>query len=93
MHILLAEYDLHLPASQSLKDKRSILKRVIHRLRSDYNVAIAEVDYQDKWQMATIAVVTVSAMRDVVEQTERRVFADLDSKFDVVVAGVRTDWL
>jgi uncharacterized protein YlxP (DUF503 family) len=52
--------ELYLPASYSLKDKRSALKSVIHRIRREFNVSIAEVDYHDVLQSALLAVVTVS---------------------------------
>lgn len=93
MHILLLEIDIHLPASQSLKDKRGILKSVIHRLRTTYNVSVAEVDGQDKWQVATLAIVTVSSLRNRVEETERKVLAEVEQRFDLVITGVDKEWL
>ena len=44
----------------SLKDKRRVLRSLLDRLRSRYNVACAEVDGQDRWQVATIGVATIS---------------------------------
>lgn len=51
---------LHLPASQSLKDKRSTVKSVLARLHREMHVAAAEVGTLDLWQIATIGVVCVS---------------------------------
>ena len=51
---------LHLPYSQSLKDKRSTVKSVIARLHREFNVSAAEVDTLDSWQIATIGVACVS---------------------------------
>jgi uncharacterized protein YlxP (DUF503 family) len=51
---------LQLPGCQSLKDKRSRIKPLLARLPKEFNVAVAEVDYQDHWQAALIAVVTVA---------------------------------
>ena len=51
---------LHLPNSQSLKDKRRIVKSIISRLRSQYNISIAEVDDQDLWQLVTLGIACVS---------------------------------
>lgn len=45
--------------SQSLKDKRMVLRRVKDRLRS-HNVAVAEVAHHDLWQRAGLGIVTVS---------------------------------
>jgi len=37
-----------------------VLRRIKDRLKK-FNVAVAEIDHQDLWQRATLAVVTVSA--------------------------------
>jgi uncharacterized protein YlxP (DUF503 family) len=50
---------LQLEAIFSLKDKRRILKSVLARLPQKFNIAVAEVDHQDVWQTAVIALVTV----------------------------------
>jgi uncharacterized protein YlxP (DUF503 family) len=52
--------ELYLPGNGSLKGKRSILKPLLLRLRKEFNIATAEVDYQDVWQSARIALVSVS---------------------------------
>jgi uncharacterized protein YlxP (DUF503 family) len=51
---------LYLPTAHSLKNKRGILKSMLARIGREFNVSIAEVDYQDVWQSALLAVVTVS---------------------------------
>jgi uncharacterized protein YlxP (DUF503 family) len=51
---------LSIPDNADLKGKRRVLKSVIARLRDSFNVAVSEVDEQDKWQVATLAVVSVS---------------------------------
>ena len=52
---------LRLPLCHSLKEKRSVLKSMIARIQNEFNVAIAEVDEQDRWQIAVLGVATVSA--------------------------------
>jgi len=53
--------ELRLPGNGSLKGKRGILKPIMARLRNEFNVSVAEVDSQDHWQRAVIAVACVSA--------------------------------
>lgn len=50
---------LHLNGVTSLKEKRSIVKSVIGRLKSRFNISIAEVDYQDNKTCAVIAMAMV----------------------------------
>jgi len=45
---------LHLPACASLKEKRGRIKPLIARLRREFNVSVAEMGLQDKWQEAII---------------------------------------
>src|SRR5437867_13228556 len=51
---------LHLPSSNSLKFKRQIVIGLLRRLRQELKVSAAEVGELDRWQLAEIAVATVS---------------------------------
>ena len=51
---------LRLPENGSLKGKRQVVKSLTARLRNKFNVAVAEVDDNDRWQIATIGVTCVS---------------------------------
>jgi len=46
--------DLMIPESGSLKEKRSVLKRIIHRTQNEFNCSIAEVGDNDIWRRARI---------------------------------------
>ncbi len=60
MAVGLLTLELHLEHARSLKDKRQVLERVKGRLRTRFNVAVAELDHQDLWQRATLGVVSIS---------------------------------
>ena len=51
---------LYLPDSGSLKQKRSLLKSLITRVRNKCNVSVSEVGDQDLWQKAQICVAVVT---------------------------------
>jgi uncharacterized protein YlxP (DUF503 family) len=55
---------LYLPGVHSLKEKRSVVKSLLARLRHQFNVATAEVDAQDNHQRAVLGIVSVSASAD-----------------------------
>jgi uncharacterized protein len=59
----LITWELHLAASQSLKDKRQILKSLKDRLHQRFNVSAAETDHQDLWQRAELTAAVVSTDR------------------------------
>ena len=60
MYVAVSRITLHLSASQSLKSKRGVVRSLIARVRQRFNVAVAEVDYLDKWQRCLIGVSAVS---------------------------------
>ena len=45
---------LHIPGCASLKEKRGRIKPLISRLHREFNVSVAEVDLNDKWDEAVI---------------------------------------
>ena len=51
---------LRLPENSSLKGKRQVVRSLTTRLRNKFNVAVAEVADNDRWQIATLGVTCVS---------------------------------
>src|ERR1043166_765071 len=51
---------LRLPENGSLKGKRMVVKSVQQRLHNKFNVSVAEVEHNDTWQLAGLAVARVS---------------------------------
>lgn len=74
------EIELHIPAAQSLKQKRTVLKSLKDRTSSKFNVSLAEVGYMDKWQRAALAVVSVSSDRTHLEQQLAQVLRFMESE-------------
>jgi uncharacterized protein len=59
--VALGLVELHLPDVESLKGKRHVLKGLKEKVRARFEVSVAEVDHQDLWQRATLALAYVSA--------------------------------
>ena len=57
--VALGTVELHLPDVESLKGKRHVLKGLKQKVRARFEVSVAEVDHQDMWQRATLAVAYV----------------------------------
>jgi uncharacterized protein YlxP (DUF503 family) len=58
---------LHLPGCASLKEKRGRIKPLIARLHREFNLSVAEIDLQDKWQEAVIGCVMIGSERAFLE--------------------------
>lgn len=56
--------ELRIEHSQSLKDKRQVVRSLKDRLRTSFNVGVAELDPSSLWNQATIGVVGISHSRD-----------------------------
>ena len=65
--------EFHLPTCRNLKHKRMFLNRIKGRLTSRFNVAVAEVEFQDLWQRVGLAVASVASDRRVLEALFERV--------------------
>ena len=85
--------ELRLDDAHSLKDKRHYVKSLKDRLRGKFNVAVAEIDYQDLWQRGLIACVTVSASKPHAEQVLQNVEREAASLLGPLLADVTTEWL
>lgn len=93
MHLLLVQLELQIPHAYSLKEKRSILKPLLHRLRRDYNVSISEMDHHDVWHTAGLAFSAVAKDKITLERLERSLQDELDTDPDVMVSAWEKEWL
>ena len=73
MWVLAARFDLHVPASASLKDRRRVVRPVVEGLRSRFNVAVAEVAGQDTWQRVSVGVAVVGSDSRVLAVAMRKI--------------------
>ena len=60
MNVGVCRIEIRLPENLSLKGKRRVLKSITTRVRSRFNISVAEVDNQDLWQLATLGICCVS---------------------------------
>lgn len=92
MHVAVVQLELHIPTSRSLKEKRAVLRPIVEGLRHRFQISVAEVDYQDKWQRALLGMAVVSSSYghavEVVDNLERWVW----SKPDIEVTRFEVTW-
>ena len=69
MFVGVCTIELHIPESGSLKTKRQSLRSLKDRIRNSFNVSVAEVDGNDLWQKASLAVAAVSNDKAHLNQT------------------------
>ena len=85
--------ELLLEDSHSLKDKRHVVQSLKDRLRNKFNVAVAEIDYQDLWQRAVLAAVTVSSDHGHAERVLQSVEEEAAALLGPGLARATVEWL
>ena len=92
MIVALLSVELFLPMSQSLKDKRMVLRRLKDRVGA-MNVAVAEVAHQDVWQRAGLGIVTVASSDVVAGQTLQSALAEIERLEPGLVTTSQVEYL
>jgi uncharacterized protein YlxP (DUF503 family) len=93
VHAAAMSFDLHIPESRSLKAKRAAVRPIVDGLRHRFRISVAEIEHQDQWQRAGIAVAIVAGsdgrVQELLDAVERFVVAAPD----VELLGSETAWL
>jgi uncharacterized protein len=94
MVIGLCTIDIEVAEGFSLKDKRRVVRSIVTRVRNEFNVSIAEVDNQDSWNLATLAVVCVSNDRRYADGLLQRVVGYIErERLDCVLLDYQIEFL
>ncbi len=86
MHVGIMRLVLEIPGARSLKDKRQVVRSFKERVRSRLGISIAEVDSNDKFQLATFGVAVVSSDASVCEEQLQHVTSMASSMPNAVLA-------
>lgn len=81
---------LNIFESNSLKEKRHIIKGIIGKLQSRFNISVAEVDLNDNWQSSIIGFACVTNDTQHANQIISNVikFIDNDSRVEIVETNI-----
>ncbi|UCC90717.1 MAG: DUF503 domain-containing protein [Dehalococcoidia bacterium] len=94
MNVGVCKISLRLPENLSLKGKRRVLKSITTRVRSQFNVSVAEVDDHDLWQLATIGICCVSNNKRYTNQVLSKVVDFITAgRFDVEILNYEIEIL
>ena len=85
MTVGVLQIELTIPSANNLKAKRQVLQSLKDRIRRDFNVSVAEVDNNDQWQSAVLAVVVVSNDKRFANSVLSKVVDHVSHSHDLVV--------
>ena len=72
---------LYINDSHSLKEKRKVVKSIVAKVQRRFNVSIAEVGSNDKWQMIELGISAVGNDRRFVNSILDNILSYLDSLY------------
>ena len=84
--------DIHFPSSHSLKEKRRSLNRIRDRIKR-FNAAFAELDFQEKWQLTRIGIVSISGHQKIVTSHLEKILRDIEESTDGQITQSRFEYL
>jgi uncharacterized protein len=93
VHTLLLVVDCRIPLVHSLKEKRSIVKRLIEKLRAKLNASIAETGCLDEWQRGIISIAMVSNSSRYLQQQLARAEQHLLEVNEISVIKIEQHWI
>lgn len=85
-------FEVLLPGARSLKDKRQVVRRIKERLRSRFNVSVAELDADDR-KRSSIAVAAIATTRDVLEKRFEDVHAEASRHVPGTLVETGTEYI
>ena len=87
----LGTLEVTIPDSHSLKDKRQVVRSILDRIRSRFNVLDCEADHLDDWQRATLAFACVANDKEFVHESLMRIAQWVEEDGRVVVEDVQIE--
>ncbi len=85
--------DLFLGEANSLKEKRRMLKSVIDRIKTRFNVSVAEVGEQDTWQRSVIGISFISSEQAHAHKVFASVIRFIENQGTVLITDYKTELL
>ena len=92
-HIGLLMLDLHIPEAASLKSKRKVISSLKERIRSKFNVSVAEIGELDKWQRTVFGVVSIGNNKRYIDSSISEVLNFAQTIRDVQVVDSKIEFL
>jgi len=85
------EIELLVSGSQSLKDKRQVIRHLKEKVKHKFNISMAEVDHQDLWQRAMLGLACVGNDREFVREVLTKAIQVVESDVGVEVINRRLE--
>ena len=93
MVIGVLQLDLRLHGPQSLKQKRSVIQKILARCRNRFPASCAEVGHQELWQRALLGFAVVSSSEQVVAPILTRIEDEVLASGELDLVNAETEFI
>ncbi|HHZ01751.1 MAG TPA: DUF503 domain-containing protein [Tissierellia bacterium] len=86
MIVCTCEIEILIYEANSLKEKRKVIKSIIERIKSKYNVSVAEVGFNELWNRSLIGLAVVSNNKNLCESAINKIisFIENDERVEII---------
>jgi len=91
-HLGLLNVSVHIPQARSLKDKRMVLKSLKERIKNRFNISLSEVEGQDTWQSATLAIAMVSGDHKIIDASFQKILLFMEASGSLNVCEQKIEY-
>lgn len=88
-----ARITLRLFSPESLKEKRHIIKSLINKIKTSYNVSVAEISLNDKWQAAELGISCISNDSKFIDKTFNSIINLIEGDCRVEIINIQIEML
>ena len=92
-HIAALALNLHIPAVQSLKEKRRVIKSVKDRIHAQFNASVSETGDHDKWQSAILGACVIGGDKNYISGTLESILALVEGVHDIQITNHQIEFL
>lgn len=93
MVVAISVFELHLPRSRSLKEKRRVVKSLTERIHRRHRVSVAETDFHDLRQRAEIGIAAVGTSQHRLERQMDAIRRLADEESEAILLGWEPEYL
>ena len=84
---------IHIPGSNSLKDKRQVIKGIKDKIRHNFNVSIAEVDDEELWQKSILGIACVSNQQNHIAEVFSQIINTIKNNAEIYILDSQIEFL
>ena len=84
--------DLSIPQSDSLKDKRRVIKSIKDKIRNNFNVSVAEIGAQDFWKSAQLGIAVISQDATYANGVISKIQDMIENRTETIMTNCTLEW-